>query len=534
MAQQDTKKTENKEVENSLLYCIFKYGVHIFEFIRITIEPEDFAFPIYRKIYKIIQDEFHKTGQIVSFKGFYKFVLGLPETTEEDKIQYSVALKDISNAIITEEDAIPYTEQLKELSHTRKLLYSMKLTSENLNHGDTKAAIQLMESQLDDIKKGMKSVSKVACMGVREDIEKRIKYLKNIREHPEDAGVIWTGFKNFDNWNPPSKPGDLILFQARTGCGKTMFLKGLALANWCGVYSKNFHPIEKKGKIKGAKVIIITIEMSEIDYTLRMDSQISKMRHTEEFCFGKVVETEEKIKKWSDSIKQFSDNPTDLLVYYVPENCTPAVIDDIIANNPFPPDLVVIDYIGDMDTGVKGLSNYDWKAQSILYQRIKQIAGKRKCVICSAQQTIRNTKKITDESGAGTDKASSLASIIIAIEQTEMDKLHNGKDSEGNTVEGRLTLTEIKVRSGTKLMTNIIPEFYRMSWCEKEFDKPMEAGTIRTIEKVEDKKDKKSNKKDDTLTENKKDLDSSLDGLDVDKSSVTDAILEAALAEMIN
>lgn len=528
------KKTENKEIERSLLFAIFKYDKYTLEIIRGIVTVEDFVFPIYRKIYHVLCSEFDKTGSIISYKAFFNFVIGLADTTEDDRIQYKVAMQEINTAVIKDEDVIAYSQQLKELSINRKLLYAMSKVADKLDEGDSSKAIELAEMEIEAIKKGIIK-QQYECIALKGDIEKRIQYLKDIKEHPEKAGVVWTGFRNIDNFNPPLKPGDLAWFQARTNIGKSMFLKGVALANYCGVYSKAFHTPSMEGKIKGSKVIVITIEMNAMDYVFRMDSQITKMQHTEDFCFAKVVNEESKINEWSKKIQSFGNNDTDLLIYWVPEKCTPAAIDQIISNNPFKPNLVVIDYIGDMDCGEKGLTNYDWKAQALLYTRLKQIAGKHECVIFSAQQTVRGAKEISTETGAGSDKASSLASLVIAIEQSDIDKLWNGVDSRGQSVLGRITLREVKRRSGTKLLTHIIPEFDIMHWFENPSEKPMIAADYRVEEQTNTKKSKEPETTNDVKEKQNDNAKLTISASDLDEVEVpltSDADLEAALSEI--
>lgn len=487
----DYRKTENKEVEKSLIFAAFKYDNNLFEIMKNIISVEDFAFPTYKQIYKVILEEYEKTNAKLSFPGFYKFIVGLPETGEDDKVKIKVALEDIKISAIKEEDVVPFCQQLKEHAHNRKLIKTLSLTSENIGQMDAADAILYLEEKLDTLKKSINVGSNIDCMSFKEDIEKRIEYLKHLKSNPEEAGIIWTGFANFDNFSPPLKRGAFAMFQARTNMGKSMFLMSVALKNYCGVYSKSFHTPDMEGKVKGVKTIIITIEMSASEYAFRMDSFATGYKHTEEFSLGHIIDDEHKIASWKKKVQEFGNNDSDLLIYWVPENCTPTVIDQIITNNPFKPDLVVIDYIGDMSSGLSGVTNYDWKAQAYLYTRIKQLAGKHRCVIFSAQQSIRGAKKLSDETGAASDKASHIADMLIAIEQTESDELKSSKeDVNGVSIEGRLTLSHIKIRSGTRLRTHIVPHFYRMNWIEDHSDTPLQAGTIKVIENKK-KKDKK-------------------------------------------
>jgi hypothetical protein len=182
------------------------------------------------------------------------------------------------------------------------------------------------------------------------------------------------------------------------------------------------------------------------------------------------------------------------MIYWVPENCTPAKIDHIISSNPFKPDLVVVDYAGDMKAGLKGVPEYDPKSHAEIYSRLKELAGKHRCVMFTAQQTKRGVKKnITTEDGSWSDVASNKADIMIAIEKTKEDELHE-EEVEGDRVTGRLTISIIKGRNVPKLMTHIVPQFHKMRWLEKEMAEKKYAGNIG-YEKTDKQKVKEGTEK---------------------------------------
>ena len=179
------------------------------------------------------------------------------------------------------------------------------------------------------------------------------------------------------------------------------------------------------------------------------------------------------------------------MVYWVPSQCTPAKVESIISNNPFKPDIVIVDYAGDMKAGLKGVPDYDPSSHAEIYSSLKEFAGKYECVMYTAQQSKRGTKgKADTESGSWSDVASGKADIMMAVEVTKEDEDFI-TEVDGSMIIGRMTVSIIKGRNIPKCKTHIIPRFQRMSWLEKEEADMIPCGSgkeIKTVKKtMEDK-----------------------------------------------
>jgi replicative DNA helicase len=473
-------KTENIEVENALLFIIFKFKETAAREIVKLVLPEFFSQPVQRKIFKNVIAEYEVSGAVPSLAGLYRHMLGHAETEADDKIRLKEALENIKAAPACEGDIPAFSKQLRELYCIRKYLKALNTRFDDLDKsGDIVDTLSKTEKDLLEIRKSLDVQLSENTVHYKEGIEDRVEYAKQILTNPTSVGLVRTGFVNFDKWLPPISPGAFVIYQSRTNMGKSMFLMGTANINF---------------NIYGLRVIIITIEMSAAEYAFRLDANVTGIEH-EKFAKGTIIQDEELVTRWRSKVGGYGEkSPQDLMIYWVPENCTPAKIDHIISSNPFKPDLVVVDYAGDMKAGLKGVPEYDPKSHAEIYSRLKELAGKHRCVMFTAQQTKRGVKKnITTEDGSWSDVASNKADIMIAIEKTKEDELHE-EEVEGDRVTGRLTISIIKGRNVPKLMTHIVPQFHKMRWLEKEMAEKKYAGNIG-YEKTDKQKVKEGTEK---------------------------------------
>lgn len=448
-------QTENLDLENGILFCIFKYQEQAIKLTNACLlENEDFANVVNRKLYKELIENYNNTRQLMSFAGFYSYVKSLPDTSEEDKVKYKAAFENIKTSKATLSDVQTYCNSLRKLTCIRKFIKQTKESIQELADNDIEDVIDGFDKKLMDVKKKLSSDIQRNVVEYVAGVDARIKYAQDIIANPQDHGLAGTGFLNIDKWIAPQSNGNLVIYQSRTNVGKSMFLMGTAI--------ENYH----RRKLKG---IIITIEMNANEYAFRIDSNITKIEH-KAFSTGKVSKDPNYIEHWKKQVAKFKqlDAQGDLLIYWVPENCTPAKVDAIITANPFKPDFVIVDYAGDMKAGIKGVPEYSSTAHAEIYSRLKEIAGKHHCVMYTAQQTKRGQKKVTDETGSWSDVASNKADIMIAIEMTEEDKTFE-EIINGKKYHGRRTITIIKGRNVPRLRTYVACDFERMSWYEKEF-----------------------------------------------------------------
>lgn len=460
--------TENLDVEYSLFLLLFSKEKEtvLRTLLSRNVEPEYFGAIFHREIFEQIVTLF-KQGTILTLSVFKTTFLSRPGSKSDDEIKMTQFLKCVKGAKAGLQDLDHLIDMLIEMYVMRKMLSKMSEAVDQLNKTPITEIIHDFEIHQRKLKSLLEKTSVRSVMGLKSGLDDRVARAKVVNQDPDTAGMVCTGYKNLDKWIGRQSPGQLVIYQARTGVGKSMSLMGTALSNFK----------------RGLKVIVITIEMSAEDYLYRFDSNLTGIEYSE-FSMGAIVNDPDKMAIWRERIKQCGKPDSDILVYWVPSNCTPAKVDDIIANNPFKPDLVIVDYAGDMKAGLRGIADYDPKSHAEIYSALKEFAGKYECVVYTAQQSKRGTAgKASTETGSWSDVSGNKADIMIAIEVTKEDEDFM-TEVDGSVVIGRMTVSIIKGRNIPKCKTHIIPRFKRMTWLEKEENEIILAGSGKEIETV--------------------------------------------------
>lgn len=460
--------TENQEVEYSLFFLLFSTRKEevIRKLLSRNVTPDYFATLFHRDIFAEICDLF-KQSKMLSLKVFKTHFLNRPGAKSDDEIKFGIFLNNIKESKVNETDLEHLIDMLVEMYVSRKILAGMNEVVDQMHARPVGELISEFEQKQKSLKNLLEKNSVRTVMGLKAGLDARIERAQKVHDDPDAAGMVCTGLKNIDKWIGRQSPGQFVIYQARTGVGKSMMLMGSALANFK----------------RGLKVIVITIEMSAEDYLYRFDSNLTGISHSE-FAMGGIVTDPDKINLWRSRVKKCGKDGCDILVYWVPSNCTPARVDDIIANNPFKPDAIIVDYAGDMKAGLKGVPDYDARSHAEIYSALKEFAGKYECVVYTAQQSKRGTSgKASTESGSWSDVASNKADIMLAVEVTKEDEDFM-TEVDGNVVIGRMTVSIIKGRNIPKCKTHIIPRFQRMSWLEKEEEEMMPVGSGKEIKTV--------------------------------------------------
>ncbi len=449
-------KSECLDTELSVLFALFKFGCSALkELENLGTKSEYFANLIHREIFIEMSQILGKT-QTITLSAFLTYYKNNKQTNPKEIIKLETCLKDIKNHSCLITDLKSYVSDLRKYYCIRTVLakISTKIDNLDINFDDN---ISDIKDVLDKVTKEMNPTQIKRVMGMKESLNERIQHVHDVKNQPDKLGLIETGLINIDKYIGRQSGGDFIIYNAKTNMGKSMFMAHTAVHNW----------------LKGRKVIVITIEMSASQWLFRMDSKLTRIEHRE-FHMGSISESSELLDKWKNTINNIN-NPFDLLCYWVPSDCTIAKVRSIIENNPFKPDLVVVDYAGDMKSNLYGKSDFEAAAQAEIYSGLKELAGDYDLTLYSAQQIRRDVKKIDSESGALTQVAANKADIIIAIECTKEDEdfitEHNGI-----IYNGRLSLSIVKGRNIPKCKTQIIPNFSRMDFIEKEFDEMMPVG----------------------------------------------------------
>ena len=444
--------TEDVELEYGLLYAVLKNGADTLRDLKGLLEEKDFSMRENKLIYSKLVSIYDAEGSLPNHTGFFKILLS-ENYTEDERAKIKLSIKRILKAVIGKADVALIAKKVREYRCRRELIKLFTNSVQDAEKETFDDVLAVVSKGIHTIRTLKESNIFLGSMGIIGMLDQRQQYALDVKTNPAKNGLITTGFRWLDAHIPPHSPGNLVIYQARTNVGKSMFLMSTALHNW----------------LNGLKVLIITIEMNEYDYAFRIDSNLTNFKH-EEFASGKITDAVLKMQHWGTKIKSCDKGQGDLVVYWVPERCTPDKIDNIIGNHPFKPDLVIVDYAGDMKAGLRGVADYTPTAQAEIYSRLKEIAGKYKLVLYTAQQTKRGVKSIDTESGSWSDVASHKADIMIALEKTKDDELESIKDPKYGNMCDRMTARIVKGRNVPKVTTRLYERFARMSWFEVEED----------------------------------------------------------------
>ena len=455
--------TENLDAEYSVLFLLFskeKYNVYR-RLVDVGLTPEYFSVILHRKVATYLMDFLHRSEKY-SIKSFGTY---FANAEPEESVVYERFVDDVKLHSCSLDDLDLNLHIMCECYATRKLFKTINDCIDNKKNKSTLDCVLDIKQRCCVAEQILESDKKRRKMGLKSGLKDRIDRAQKVHDDPDNAGMIITGLKNIDKWIGRQTPGDLCIYQARTGKGKSMMLMGTAIANFK----------------RGLKVMVITIEMSDYDYLYRFDSNITGIEHRE-FTQGEIINDGDKISLWKRRIKSTGKGENDLNVYWVPANCTPATIEQLVEDNEYKPDLLIVDYAGDMSSGLSGVPDLSPTAQGEVYTGLKRIAGKFECVVYTAQQSIRGTKagRSSTETGAWSDRASQLASLMLAVEVTREDEDFM-TEVNGDVVIGRMTVSVIKGRNAPCCKTHIIPRFSKMNWLEKEEQEMIPCGSGREI-----------------------------------------------------
>jgi replicative DNA helicase len=495
-------KTEDIPIEHSILYSVFKYGHESMRRLLKIIDVETFSNKIHQAIFKNIKENYNISGNVLSINAIYNLLSSSDQLNDEEKPALKSILDSIKTSAIKLDDVEVLSKELRQYYVTRKMykLFTQKTinTTENLD-----TILYEVERGVVDLRKALNNDLAKNVGSLKGQIAEREQYMFDVKNNPVAQGKVKTGIANFDKYITGLGPGMFAIFLAKSGDGKSMMLMRTAIENF---------------KV-GIKTIIITIEMNHIEYLQRLDSNISGINH-DKFSSGNILDKQDEVIAWKNSITAVGNATDDLLVYYVPENCTPATVDLIIENAPFKPQLVIVDYAGDMSSGNKKLSNYEFQAQSEIFKSLKELAGKHACTIFTAQQVRRGVKSIDKESGSLTKVATERADMLVSYEVDEEGTF----EANGEISTRRYLAKMVKYRHGRGLQTYFIELFHKMTIYEMFQDKPMYANVGYLNDK--DKKSKQDDSQEEKSNDNEQKTVSSSEPSDNEMEASLDAVMD--------
>ena len=300
----------------------------------------------------------------------------LANTKYNDRVRgnFMVYWQEVLDYEINENDLHSVVSQLKDKKCLSLLGEMLTDGNEKLSSEGLKSSIASIEKHLDNINNEMAEFSAdIQTLDVSESAEYfEAEYLKRV-DHPELFQGIPCGLENIDSRTFGWLPGQIIVFLAPSSGGKSVFLLNSAI-----------HANTKANK----KVLYMSFEMN---------SWLCMLRHISlqyEIPYSKIknVSLEKgQLKDLINKMRKTKEGP--YFEYDVNmEDPTPEYIDtrirELIATKG-KPDLLVVDYIGNMTVRNPNKGAKDYELQNEAIKQLFRMAKKYNIPIITAQQINR-------------------------------------------------------------------------------------------------------------------------------------------------
>lgn len=297
---------------------------------------------------------------------------------------------------------------------------------------DTAAAVNItfdtIQSKLDGIAE--KQSDKKTFSKFPEILSRLMDKIDEKIKNPKDITGLETGFIDFDKITHGLQSGDLIIVGGRPSMGKTAFAVN----------------ITENAALKGAKIAVFSLEMSDEQLTQRMISSVGSVEH-DLLQTGRL--SGQAYENYINAVSKLSD--IDIVIY--DKGCL--TVSEIIAHcrnltKKQAVDLIVIDYLQLMSGENKNNNNSNRNLEiSDITRRLKGLAKELQVPIILISQINRDNTKRADKRPTMADLRDSGsieqdADLILLIHRE--DYYH--KDEADYTPTGRAELIIEKNRNG--------------------------------------------------------------------------------------
>lgn len=440
-----------QDVEQKLLLSLIRDHNKITRVIT-NIPVESISTPSGRWLYGNISEHFMKFGAAPSKTVIDTWLSGVLNDTERNNhINY---LMSLTQKQIIETDFNFYIESIVNAKAYTDVLNAMDEASTNINPNNVNEVIDNLESTMFKIRP-QSNQKKAEFHNLATNVGERIKTFHAI--NTEDHGIP-TPISALNEAIGGLKKSQLNVIAAPSGGGKSVFL--LNFSDHAFKY--------------GSNVVYVTIEMSYVDCENRYHSMVSgfdakriagKMLSSEEKAvfYYKLLEHQvapesvpalKKIFRAShvelgidpneDEKRLYGNIATTKCVERLVTKVTPltykknnlmiidspfgVTVPQLRANlknlsNKFPIDLVVIDYLNIMGSGVKGLK--DWEELKYMSRALKQLAREfDTCVLTAAQlNSTKEGERLSQDDMRYSKAINENADNVIAFKRTEKDEM---------------------------------------------------------------------------------------------------------------
>ena len=279
----------------------------------------------------------------------------------------------------------------------------------------------------------------------------RYERYKEVKSNPEIAQGVLTGFDDLDRITNGFRSGEFILIGGATGTGKSILMQNISVNSYLGKIN-DLDDFEYNG---GKNILYFSLEMPKEEIEMRIDASIAEIDF---LCIrdGKLSSEEE--QKYAKSLRFQSKYPKEFHIVDMSRGVTAREIElkfiEMCDTWGFPPDLIVIDYMGIMSPTV--VQNSDWLSLGNISQELHEFARAYKVPVLSAVQLNRPKDAGKTEYSTNRVARSNMipdnANIILQIEcrgEDENDRMD-------------MPIHIVKIRNGPKGQFVLMKDFSKM------------------------------------------------------------------------
>lgn len=410
--------------ERIILNCLLNNN-KTFDLIS-SITFDDFEKTVNQFLFKLIMQYYNKNGFIPTHDILNKLIA---DSEIENK---SVLVAYVDNILGIEQvkDVQFYINDLLKNSQQRKLLTTLSIASDMYKQNKVEECLNFI------YKNTGKSLAKLASNYLREGdyiagFENRLRNMI-VRKFGKETNKIFSipiGIPNFDKRFSGLMPGEFGMITGGTGKGKSIMLLNLAAHAFLNNYT----------------VVIVTIEMSKVQYEYRMDSKLCQLSN-QKFRLANLNSKD--IQEWKDKINAIKENHKNKIwIVDIPSSATVPIIKEkllslknIIGENY----LLVIDYMNLLKPTDKHLSPKGWESQAEVSMSLKELARELNVPVWSAGQLTKKAASSENNDTTGTAYSNAInenCDFVMTLVQTQSDlldgvlRLVNSKGREGRCEE---------------------------------------------------------------------------------------------------
>ena len=363
------------DIESKILYLMFKKN-KAYSYIAGTLKKNYFSSKEHRSIFHFLFQYYQNYSRRATCALFLNKIAHI----ESKKLtRYKLILRRILTEKVKLRELPYYAKEVLKSYKARRFLVSVYNANQQVNNGNVKSAIEDLHSQLTELRQeGDYGIIREG--GYLDSIKERGSELINKNYYFGNYMGVPTGLRTFDNCYGGVYPGEIGIIVGGTGKGKSILLL-------------NF--VVNAAKLK-LPVVIVTIEMSKMQYEYRLDSRLTQIEANK---FRKKELSNDEIKQWIKRMKKFKKSGK-IYIIDIPEGASTNLIalklkeaERYLKTNKY---LLAVDYLNLMvpNSNIRGANN-DWQVLGEISTNLKQLARKKHIPIWTCAQLTKSGAKKT-------------------------------------------------------------------------------------------------------------------------------------------